>query len=125
MELESHLQSSGQVVANQQIEIADLQSLCRMLSRVSDDRFLERTIINVTRQKVLEPLLATSFTILFFFFLGFGKEFGGAESVITTTARVGGGVRGDARFSSTGKNYPGRRFEGCRDRGTVITTQQR
>ncbi|KAI4481341.1 hypothetical protein M0804_009461 [Polistes exclamans] len=33
LELESHLQSSGQVVANQQIEIADLQSLCRMLSR--------------------------------------------------------------------------------------------
>lgn len=34
LELESHIQSSGQVVANQQIEIADLQSLCRMLSRV-------------------------------------------------------------------------------------------
>jgi hypothetical protein len=34
LELESHFQSSGQVVANQQIEIADLQSLCRMLSRV-------------------------------------------------------------------------------------------
>ncbi|XP_029036439.1 uncharacterized protein LOC114872879 isoform X3 [Osmia bicornis bicornis] len=33
LELECHLQSSGQVVANQQIEIADLQSLCRMLSR--------------------------------------------------------------------------------------------
>ncbi|KAL6447045.1 hypothetical protein ACFW04_001417 [Cataglyphis niger] len=33
LELESHIQSSGQVVANQQIEIADLQSLCRMLSR--------------------------------------------------------------------------------------------
>ncbi|XP_012277773.1 myosin-11 [Orussus abietinus] len=33
LELESHLQSSGQVVANQQVEIADLQSLCRMLSR--------------------------------------------------------------------------------------------
>ncbi|KAK2583526.1 hypothetical protein KPH14_009482 [Odynerus spinipes] len=33
LELETHLQSSGQVVANQQIEIADLQSLCRMLSR--------------------------------------------------------------------------------------------
>lgn len=35
LELECHLQSSGQVVANQQLEIADLQSLCRMLSRVS------------------------------------------------------------------------------------------
>lgn len=34
LELECHLQSSGQVVASQQIEIADLQSLCRMLSRV-------------------------------------------------------------------------------------------
>lgn len=34
LELESHIQSSGQVVANQQIEIADLQSLCRMLNRV-------------------------------------------------------------------------------------------
>ncbi|XP_017757549.1 PREDICTED: uncharacterized protein LOC108548924 isoform X1 [Eufriesea mexicana] len=33
LELECHLQSSGQVVANQQLEIADLQSLCRMLSR--------------------------------------------------------------------------------------------
>ncbi|KAJ8681218.1 hypothetical protein QAD02_017005 [Eretmocerus hayati] len=33
LELESHIQSSGKVVANQQIEIADLQSLCRMLSR--------------------------------------------------------------------------------------------
>ncbi|XP_012233905.1 uro-adherence factor A [Linepithema humile] len=33
LELESHIQSSGQVVANQQVEIADLQSLCRMLSR--------------------------------------------------------------------------------------------
>ncbi|XP_076166372.1 microtubule-binding protein cornetto isoform X2 [Ptiloglossa arizonensis] len=33
LELECHLQSSGQVVASQQIEIADLQSLCRMLSR--------------------------------------------------------------------------------------------
>lgn len=41
LELESHLQSSGQVVANQQIEIADLQSLCRMLSRVSDDRHFD------------------------------------------------------------------------------------
>lgn len=36
LELESHIQSSGQVVANQQIEIADLQSLCRMLSRDLD-----------------------------------------------------------------------------------------
>lgn len=35
LELESHIQSSGQVVASQQVEIADLQSLCRMLSRVS------------------------------------------------------------------------------------------
>lgn len=34
LELECHIQSSGQVVANQQIEIADLQSLCRMLNRV-------------------------------------------------------------------------------------------
>lgn len=34
LELECHIQSSGQVVANQQVEIADLQSLCRMLSRV-------------------------------------------------------------------------------------------
>ncbi|XP_011269711.2 uncharacterized protein LOC105259458 [Camponotus floridanus] len=33
LELECHIQSSGQVVANQQVEIADLQSLCRMLSR--------------------------------------------------------------------------------------------
>ncbi|CAK9808561.1 hypothetical protein ANTPLA_LOCUS5822 [Anthophora plagiata] len=33
LELECHLQSSGQVVANQQLEIADLQSLCRMLNR--------------------------------------------------------------------------------------------
>ncbi|XP_076392554.1 microtubule-binding protein cornetto isoform X2 [Megachile rotundata] len=33
LELECHLQSSGQVVASQQLEIADLQSLCRMLSR--------------------------------------------------------------------------------------------
>ncbi|XP_015602230.1 uncharacterized protein LOC107271123 isoform X2 [Cephus cinctus] len=33
LELESHLQTSGQVVANQQVEIADLQSLCRMLTR--------------------------------------------------------------------------------------------
>ncbi|XP_051153219.1 uncharacterized protein LOC127276655 isoform X2 [Leptopilina boulardi] len=33
LELETHLQSSGKVVANQQIEIADLQSLCRMLNR--------------------------------------------------------------------------------------------
>ncbi|KAG7203322.1 hypothetical protein KM043_010410 [Ampulex compressa] len=33
LELECHLQSSGQVVASQQVEIADLQSLCRMLSR--------------------------------------------------------------------------------------------
>ncbi|XP_058791628.1 uncharacterized protein LOC131664497 isoform X2 [Phymastichus coffea] len=33
LELESHIQSSGQVVASQQVEIADLQSLCRMLSR--------------------------------------------------------------------------------------------
>ncbi|XP_078034651.1 microtubule-binding protein cornetto isoform X3 [Augochlora pura] len=36
LELECHLQSSGQVVANQQLEIADLQSLCRMLSRDLD-----------------------------------------------------------------------------------------
>ncbi|XP_020282587.1 uncharacterized protein LOC109854166 [Pseudomyrmex gracilis] len=36
LELESHIQSSGQVVASQQIEIADLQSLCRMLSRDLD-----------------------------------------------------------------------------------------
>ncbi|TGZ37628.1 Uncharacterized protein DBV15_03340 [Temnothorax longispinosus] len=36
LELESHIQSSGQVVANQQVEIADLQSLCRMLSRDLD-----------------------------------------------------------------------------------------
>ncbi|XP_012541158.1 uncharacterized protein LOC105839412 isoform X2 [Monomorium pharaonis] len=36
LELECHIQSSGQVVANQQIEIADLQSLCRMLSRDLD-----------------------------------------------------------------------------------------
>ena len=34
LELETHFQSSGQVVANQQVEIADLQSLCRMLNRV-------------------------------------------------------------------------------------------
>lgn len=34
LELECHLQSSGQVVASQQVEIDDLQSLCRMLSRV-------------------------------------------------------------------------------------------
>ncbi|XP_012254805.2 uncharacterized protein LOC105685366 [Athalia rosae] len=33
LELESHIQSSGQVVANQQLEIEDLQSLCRMLNR--------------------------------------------------------------------------------------------
>ncbi|XP_023247441.1 uncharacterized protein LOC106635865 isoform X2 [Copidosoma floridanum] len=33
LELESHFQSSGQVLASQQVEIADLQSLCRMLSR--------------------------------------------------------------------------------------------
>lgn len=39
LELECHLQSSGQVVANQQLEIADLQSLCRMLSRVSYSLF--------------------------------------------------------------------------------------
>ncbi|KAL0128674.1 hypothetical protein PUN28_003804 [Cardiocondyla obscurior] len=36
LELECHIQSSGQVVANQQVEIADLQSLCRMLSRDLD-----------------------------------------------------------------------------------------
>ncbi|XP_032688409.1 uncharacterized protein LOC116852311 isoform X2 [Odontomachus brunneus] len=36
LELECHIQSSGQVVANQQIEIADLQSLCRMLNRDLD-----------------------------------------------------------------------------------------
>lgn len=34
LELETHFQSSGQVVASQQVEIADLQSLCRMLNRV-------------------------------------------------------------------------------------------
>ncbi|XP_015111648.1 uncharacterized protein LOC107037547 isoform X2 [Diachasma alloeum] len=33
LELESHFQESGQVVANQQVEIANLQSLCRMLNR--------------------------------------------------------------------------------------------
>ncbi|XP_029174253.1 uncharacterized protein LOC114942928 [Nylanderia fulva] len=33
LELECHIQSSGQVVANQQVEIADLQSLCRILSK--------------------------------------------------------------------------------------------
>ncbi|XP_034937954.1 rho-associated protein kinase 1 [Chelonus insularis] len=33
LELESHFQESGQVVANQQVEIADLQSLCRILNR--------------------------------------------------------------------------------------------
>ncbi|XP_018370214.1 PREDICTED: serine-rich adhesin for platelets isoform X1 [Trachymyrmex cornetzi] len=36
LELECHIQSSGQVVANQQVEIADLQSLCRMLNRDLD-----------------------------------------------------------------------------------------
>ncbi|XP_025155884.1 uncharacterized protein LOC105185336 isoform X1 [Harpegnathos saltator] len=36
LELECHIQSSGQVVANQLIEIADLQSLCRMLNRDLD-----------------------------------------------------------------------------------------
>lgn len=39
LELETHFQSSGQVVANQQIEIADLQSLCRMLNRVRNSYF--------------------------------------------------------------------------------------
>ncbi|XP_057322241.1 uncharacterized protein LOC130665722 [Microplitis mediator] len=33
LELESHFQESGQVVANQQLEIANLQNLCRMLNQ--------------------------------------------------------------------------------------------
>ncbi|XP_014231812.1 uncharacterized protein LOC106655771 isoform X1 [Trichogramma pretiosum] len=33
LELETHIHASGKVVATQQMEIADLQSLCRMLSR--------------------------------------------------------------------------------------------
>ena len=46
LELECHLQSSGQVVANQQLEIADLQSLCRMLSRVSYVSFVTAFALN-------------------------------------------------------------------------------
>ncbi|KAK0178963.1 hypothetical protein PV327_007799 [Microctonus hyperodae] len=52
LELESHFQESGQVVANQQIEIADLHSLCRMLNRDLEKSFAAQKALLQHQQEV-------------------------------------------------------------------------
>ncbi|XP_046619999.1 uncharacterized protein LOC124305061 isoform X1 [Neodiprion virginianus] len=57
LELESHIQSSGQVVANQQIEIEDLQSLCRMLNRdLEKSMVVQKTLLQQHQELEAESI---------------------------------------------------------------------
>ncbi|XP_063972698.1 uncharacterized protein Corn isoform X2 [Diachasmimorpha longicaudata] len=62
LELESHFQESGQVIANQQVEMANLQSLCIMLSRdLERSRAAHNTLLQDQQEVEAETLQLQEF----------------------------------------------------------------